>query len=78
MVAALDRPTSDSDVAPAASPVPTLVVGWSMAACSLMMVALIFVNEQNQGTLGVFAGVLAIISATTLLVAHRRKLSQSA
>jgi Na+/proline symporter len=71
-VAALKALTNSNDEPLQASPVPALVVGWSMAACSLMMVALIFINERDRGTLGVFAGVLAILSAVTLFMARRR------
>lgn len=70
-VAALERPPEGEHQAPKASRIPALVVGWSMAACSVMMVALIFVNEQNKGTLAVFAGILAGISGVTFLLSRK-------
>ena len=70
-IAALERPAGEEAPAPKPSRIPALVVGISMGACSLMMVALIFVNERNKGTLGAFAAVLAVIAVVMLLLARK-------
>jgi SSS family transporter len=76
-VAALERAPGEGRQPPKASRIPALIVAWSMAVCSLMMVALIFVNERDKGTLGVFAGVLATISVVTFVLSRRNHLRNS-
>ena len=51
--------------------VPALIVGWSMAVCSGMMLILVFVNNTDRGTLFVFSMILAVISALVFRVASK-------
>jgi Na+/proline symporter len=70
---ALERPSESEVEPPMPSPIPALVVALSMGACSLMMTALIFINEENRVTMAIFALILAIISALMFLVVRRRR-----
>jgi SSS family solute:Na+ symporter len=72
-VAALERAPERTRERPKASHIPALVVGLSMGVCSLMMAALVFVNDENRLTMAVFALVLAVISGATFLVARRTR-----
>jgi solute:Na+ symporter, SSS family len=72
-VAALERPPEGSVEPPKPSPIPALIVGYSMGACSLMMAALLFVNDDNHAVLLSFALVLAAISGTTFFIAARTR-----
>ncbi len=71
-VCALEKRNRGSAGPPKASRVPALIVAWSMGGCSLMMLALIFVNEQNRGALAGFAGALAVVSAATLFLSRNK------
>ena len=55
------------------SKMPALVVGWSMAACSLMMFVLVFVNSRDRGALAGFAISLALISAVILRLTSQKR-----
>lgn len=71
-IATLARPQDQEDyLPPKASTIPAMIVAGSMAACSVMMLILIFVNDQNKGALAIFAGVLALISILTYTLARR-------
>ncbi|MFT5105832.1 MAG: SSS family solute:Na+ symporter [Verrucomicrobiales bacterium] len=69
-VEALDKDTGEQD--PKSSRVPALVVGWCMAACSLMMFVLTLVNEQSRGALLAFAAALGVVSAVTLKLSGQK------
>lgn len=56
------------------SKIPALIVGWSMAVCSLMMLILVFVNSQDRGTLGAFTVVLALISIVILRRSSQKRI----
>jgi Na+/proline symporter len=54
------------------SEMPALLVGWSMAVCSGMMLILLLVNEKDRGVLGVFALILAFVAALVLRLALKK------
>jgi len=77
-VAALERPPEGSVELPKPSSIPALIVGCSMGACSLMMAALLLVNDENHAVLLIFALVLAAISGTTFFIAARTRSANKA
>jgi SSS family transporter len=72
-VAALQGQAAEDAPPPGpASNLPARVVGWSMAACSLLMAGLIPINPGSRISLTVFTALLAVISAVILRVSRTR------
>ena len=72
-IQALRRENEENPGEGTSSEVPALIVGWSMAACSAMMLVLVFVNQSDRGVLLSFSIMLALISASILLLARKQK-----
>lgn len=62
--------TTDDEPSPTGKPntLPVVMIMWSMACCSALMAALIFINEDNKITLAIFAGILAAIAALIFIL----------
>lgn len=49
------------------NPLAARVVAFCLSVCGVMMVSLIFINEESQGLLALFSGILFTISATLFI-----------
>ncbi|MBB3208839.1 Na+/proline symporter [Rhodopirellula rubra] len=61
----------------AASLLPAIVVGWSIAVCGGLMFLLMFVpdNVDDRGILSLFGGMLVALATLILVIAHRKSAS---
>lgn len=71
-VAALKAEGESKELAPEASRIPALIVAWCLAACGLTLFALIFINTEARGILGIFSGTLGALSALIFFMARKR------
>ena len=74
-VAALARKESAEELQhpPHSNPIAAKVVAACLIVCGLMMLTLIFVNDQSQGLLAGFAAILFLISGLIYFFTHRSK-----